>query len=559
MVRLASLEDMIREMDAEGTRPSAGDVDRLLQHADEGQRVLGFMLRACEQFRAGREQDALRTIREARASLKFLPTILVHNIVWLAARLGREQVAAHECLAFAHDAMRMGYADLALEAASAALILDTMGAFDITRDPAKGREVAGLYETAAERLAPHVQGLRTYDAFRRRRAAGGRGAEPLRVAMVVPNLVDHVVAYTKTVLHLARYADRARYALFVYSSENHAGRDVPLFPTGCALSSSAQRGWETLRELKRRGVEPWLCPTSLHFSDAALAVVEKLVEDRIDVAVFQSGLSAPIDWLAARLSPVPVKAAVHIGSSLFVPGLDVTFFDNPANVEREKDCWPKDGGARRVLRTGTDIAELQGQKPLHRGPFGVPDDAVVIGVLSNHLDRRLSKEYMCVIGDVLRENPAAWFLAFGAGPLPEKLQFFEAAGVADRVRFGGEQLLAGSALKALDIYANEFPVGGSQSVVEAIACGLPVAALRWSDAHPECAGAEIVGAACAVPGPDTAAYTALLNRWVRDADARRAAGRALAERARTLYSVEQYVHELLAQTAEIHARKHSAR
>jgi len=165
--------------------------------------------------------------------------------------------------------------------------------------------------------------------------------------------------------------------------------------------------------------------------------------------------------------------------------------------------------------------------------------------MSNHVDRRLSADYMQVIADTLRSHAHAWFIVFGSDALAEKLSVFTAAGVVERVRFGGRQTQAGAALKMLDIYANEFPVGGSQSVIEAMACGVPVVALRWSQAHAESAGAEAVGTPYAIETADMTAYRERLETWVVDADQRRAAGQALKRRAETLFSVKIYVSEVL--------------
>ena len=123
--------------------------------------------------------------------------------------------------------------------------------------------------------------------------------------------------------------------------------------------------------------------------------------------------------------------------------------------------------------------------------------------------------------------------------------FFVSRGVADRVRFGGRQACSGSALKVLDVYANEFPVGGSQSVIEAMACGIPVVALRWSDAHAESAGANAVGLGSAIPGPDIDAYRSLLRHFVCNAAARAKTAGKMTRRVEEHYSVRTYAGMLL--------------
>jgi hypothetical protein len=535
MAKLPLLEDVAAEFGGMPEADVQARIAALLAAPDVQERVMGVLLAGASAWRRSGPAAALEVLLGARASLGCMPLPVIHNLIDMARRAGREQTAAFECLAFARDAVAQGYADLGLEAASAAILLDTLGSFEILKNPEQSLGVAGLYEQVAQGLAwPAAAGLQS-------RQAG----PPWRVALVVSNLVDHVVAHTKTVLHMARYADPDRYRISVISSENLAGRTRPLFPFGCQAYPSGRAGVRALAELGRRGVPVTLLSREPSFTRAARLLVEALEVSGAHMAVFQSGLASPIDWLAARLARVPVKAAIHIGSSLFNAGIGVTFFDNPANLERESASWPEWAGARVILPMGTDIAELDAQAPLDRAALGIPARAVVLGVMSNHLEQRLSESYLAVVADLLIRYPSVWFLALGAEPGDSKRAYFEARGVAARVRFAGLQRASGSALKLLDIYANEFPVGGCQAVVEAMACGLPVAAMRWSQAHAESAGAEAVGPPDAVPGPDPAAYAALLARWIESESDRREAGRRMRARAVSRFHVRDFVAAML--------------
>ncbi|MBN1670921.1 MAG: glycosyltransferase [Kiritimatiellae bacterium] len=584
MGSVPTLEQLAKEVSRGGARLSARQIDAVLTSSSPHARSFAILLRAADMFRDSHEGAVLEYLRRMRSRFKLLDPVLVANILWLYRRAGKEQEAAGECLDFARDALTQGQRDLALEACGAAMILDGMARFELVRDPRAALDVAGLYEQVAQAVSAGTAGQAggadskpanspcgldykrqkppdmpfVVNAVRRVatcesgvETASGRpptvaaGQAPVPVAMITGNLVDDVVAYSKRVLQFARHLDPARYRLRVYSSENLAVRETPLFPFGIESPGSEVRAPKLMAELRGRGVSTVLLSRHLRFSEAAVHLSRRLEEDGIQIAFFQASLACPIDWLVARLARIPVKIAIHTGCSLFNRGLDATLFDNPANIAREADFWPADAGERITLAKGTDIADLRRGPPLARAELGIPASATVIGVLSNHLQERLSPPYVEVIGNVLRRNASAWFVAYGDVP-PEKTTYFNTIGVASRVVWAGCQTRVGAALRMLDIYANEFPVGGSQSVIEAMACGVPVIAMRWSDAHAESAGANSVGKPFAIPGPDIEAYEKLLESWVRTPGARQAAAARLQRRAERRYSIERYVARAMA-------------
>ncbi len=544
MARLSRLDQLLQDWGHE-------DLFRkgraLLMDRDENARAVGLLLCAADRYRQRDLEGALKILLDARRRFGCMPLVAIVNIIWLCRKMGRMQIAANTCLAMAHDAIAMGFDDLGLEAASAALVLDTMGDFALIRDPARLCETAQSYATAAAR--PHAPNFAPVRAALK---------PPYLLALVVPNLVDHIVAYTRTVLHFARYLDRSRFRLKVYVSENLSPRAKPLFSFGCIGDATPERGAATLRELEQRDVPVHIMARDKTFPASARDLAEQLVHDRCNMTLLISGLACPIDWLAVHWAPIPIKAAVHIGTSLFMPGLDVTFFDNPANLEREQDVWSERFGRREVLRLGVDHDEIRAQPALSRAHFGLPENAVVIGTLSNHLATRMTPAYMDAVAGVMEQYPRTWFLALGADDLPEHRAFFAQRGLAERLVLGGSQTQPAAALKTLDIFANEFPVGGSTSVMEAMACGLPVAAMRWSAAHAECAGAEIVGRDLALPSPDPRAYAQRLAAWVADPARARQDGATLRRRAEQYFSAQRYVHDCSARLETLLREKTSA-
>jgi glycosyltransferase involved in cell wall biosynthesis len=544
MQRLPTLEEVAIRAGLDGSVRDRALADQLCRHPDENAQVQGWLLQAAIHVRAECPAQAGHVLREARKHLGWYPLPIIAGLLELCTDADSRQAAAYDCLLFAEDALQFNYPDHALEACTAAFMLDSQSHLQITRDPRQAQRIATIYETAAATIPPPDTA-----------APVPHRNERLKVAIIVPNLVDHVVAYSQRVLYFARHHDRDHIHLHVYSSENHSGRHTPLFPAGCQLKGSEERGPALIEELRSLAVPVHIASRYPHYREAAQQLIRQLNHDGIDAALFITGLSAPIDWLTARHAPVPVKAAIHIGSSLLVPGLDMTFYDNAANISREDSTWKTTYGERKLLLKGTDLQELENGPALARSTLGIPEEAVILGTLSNHLAQRLTRPFMDTIAKLLKTNPQAHFIAFGSDTLPEKIAFFREQGVAEQVHFGGRIHQTGPALKMLDIYTNEFPVGGSQSVIEAMACGVPVAAMAWSDAHAECAGAQLVGPDRAISSPDIKAYGALVQQWIDHPDIRQQAGADMRARAHKLFDIRPYVQQVLQELEQAYRSK----
>ena len=520
----------------------------LVQQNDE-KRAAGILFCASALYQQGDSAAALSQLINSREMLGLIPLPVIANIVWLARGIHQEQLAAEECHRFALDAFRMGYPNLGMEAMTAAYILDGMGQFNLIRSPEILQETGRLYAQAASQagLAGNVEG-------RNKRRNDG----PFRVALIVPNLVDHVVAYTKRVLQFARCLDRSRFCMRVYVSENLSARESPGFPFGCTGGCSETSGAHTLSALRQMDIPVHVMSRKYSCLEAGRQLARRMEVDQVDVAIFQSGMACPIDWLAAHTSAIPVKAGIHIGTSYYGAGLDLTFFDNTENLRRETNWSPADG-KRLVLPKGVDIDFMDAQPPISRSRLRIPSDAVIIGTMSNHLDQRLSPEYLVVIADVLKRHPNAWFVPIGSGTIPDKLEPFRRCGVVDRVRFAGRQIMVGAALKMLDIYASEFPVGGSQSVMEAMACGVPIVAMKWSDAHAESIAAELIGEPCGIPERNTEQYARQIDWLVEAPEARRLMGGQMRMIAEQKLSAPAYVQKIMEHCLSVlHSKKEAA-
>jgi len=91
--------------------------------------------------------------------------------------------------------------------------------------------------------------------------------------------------------------------------------------------------------------------------------------------------------------------------------------------------------------------------------------------------------------------------------------------------------------------------------IEAMACGLPVAALCVGASHYASIGADLIGPAAAIPEGTPDAYAARLQDWVDHADRRREAGRAMRQRAQAEFHVKDFVRQVCETGEAIFRRK----
>lgn len=135
-----------------------------------------------------------------------------------------------------------------------------------------------------------------------------------------------------------------------------------------------------------------------------------------------------------------------------------------------------------AIASGIDLDRFTtGDRRRGRDKCGIPQEASVVGHVGRLAEEKNLVFLARAVADVLRRQPAAWFLVVGSGPAAERMVAACAeAGVADRLRLAGRldnQELA-DAYSAMDLFAFA-SLSETQGLVlaEAMAAGTPVVAI----------------------------------------------------------------------------------
>ncbi|HEY8608869.1 MAG TPA: glycosyltransferase [Noviherbaspirillum sp.] len=180
-----------------------------------------------------------------------------------------------------------------------------------------------------------------------------------------------------------------------------------------------------------------------------------------------------------------------------------------------------------------------------RREFGLPADALVIGVVAQ-LIRRKGHRYMLDAAQALRDrHPAMRVLFFGKGPLRDELEAeVNQRGLSEVVRFAGFRDDLPRWLGGMDILAHPADMEGlGVSLLQASAAGLPIVTSR-AGGLPEAVADQVSG--ILIPPGDVPALIAALDALLRDPALRQRLGGAGRDRILREFSVDAMVQGNLA-------------
>lgn len=336
------------------------------------------------------------------------------------------------------------------------------------------------------------------------------GQTRLKVGFVLEGF-SQVQAPIRAYFPFAQHYDEDRFECFFYSrysmSEDLAVKEKYIV---------------TAAMFEAYGCHVWSAPQRMLPMQQIEHLVQQIVQDEIDILVFQTTYFVPTYNLLSALRPAPFQAAIEHQQPEFSANLDLVFTARKASLDSVSEIAPYPV----ALNT-----ELSGTEP-RRADFGIPDDAVV-SISANREVRYAQPDFWQAMQDLLRRNPNAYFLAVGLSQAPGGLE----DEVRSRVVTPGFRSDALDCMALADIYVDIFPSGGGVSLIEGMTAALPVVCFAQDYAAPFRLNEEIISEyvddpVLVVPTGQTAMWQDLLDLLIQNESFRRQKGQAMLERSK---------------------------
>ncbi|MBI2827570.1 MAG: glycosyltransferase [Planctomycetia bacterium] len=196
-----------------------------------------------------------------------------------------------------------------------------------------------------------------------------------------------------------------------------------------------------------------------------------------------------------------------------------------------------------VVANGVDTDRFQpagNRRAEERAAFGLPSGGLLLGMVARLVPVKNHAGVLEVVARLRSQGLEVALALAGDGPLRDELaQLARELKIADRVHFLGDVARVERFYQAIDVFIlNSHSEGMSNTILEAMACGLPIVATSVGS------NAEIIVArrtGMLVAKDNVVELAAALNELVGAAALREALGTAARQRAKEEYSVDRMV------------------
>lgn len=318
------------------------------------------------------------------------------------------------------------------------------------------------------------QRLRELSNFRNQRKFKQR--EKIRLAHIVPQVVDGGHAPSRLLANLLSHYNRERYEITLISTEVHLWHPKEYPYKSCFSPPSEERGRDLLNEFGKNGISIYLIHGASTFEESAKLTAEVLKNHEVDIAVFHS--PQEIHEICAQITDVPFRVVFDHGTHSKYPGFDSEIVSSYESLEIYRNLHQSLKMKAYALPFAVDLRSKWTFHPPKRKDLGLPEEGFIMTTISNNLDARLGREMFLAIVEILQTCQNAYYVAIGeVNNKKDFLKNFREHGIADRIIFLGSRDNPSNIARVMDLYLNEFPVGSGLSILDAMAAGCPIVSM----------------------------------------------------------------------------------
>jgi glycosyltransferase involved in cell wall biosynthesis len=276
-----------------------------------------------------------------------------------------------------------------------------------------------------------------------------------RVAHCLGRLCDHY-AVTKRVEEIIQHYKG--YEPLLLTTEYDATMETNYSSKFMREDSSIVRAPFTLHRLK--SIPVYLGDSSLGLKSVLERTLKILKENQVDTVIFHD--FSVLHCLIAKLCDVPLTILMEHGEVPKLSGIfDAAIVSHPNELKFLKDCSFTCFSNPNVLNIEKYWAKRE--KP----SFTLGKDEIILATASHSLPVRMNSQMKKAVLDILERCPQAYYVLIG----PCSHTIFPPT---DRIIPIGRVENVAEVLRGVDIYLNEFPVGGGLVLLEAMAASCPI-------------------------------------------------------------------------------------
>jgi glycosyltransferase involved in cell wall biosynthesis len=300
------------------------------------------------------------------------------------------------------------------------------------------------------------------------------------IAHIIPNIVDKVGhAPTNRLIEILENYNRDDFNPSVWLSEQDCD------------DQTAQKSFS---KLKKMGIPMFFPSKELSVLNHAKEFVKQLEGKEIDILVLHEPFV--IHLFIQHMTKVPLILFMEHGYYSFHTPLDALITSHHGQAERIAPLFERKGVEVIANPKILNISKSLIKENIVRQRFAVDSDTQIFMSVSNRLDASLSPAMCLAVKDILLRCPKSIYLIAGNFFYDPswRLQIFEEYNLKHRVIFLGYSNNVKELLSGCDVYLNPFPMGGGCSIMEALACKVPVVSMffpSWDSCAQE--GADFVG------------------------------------------------------------------